>query len=172
MSTPHTDSKAGTQFIYSGGMESWVDLGAWPGIEPKTAWLKVQHRNRCATSKQAILTCKWSHETYRHETFIISPPRHNMLSRHLVLFGFLSDPRCRLFRAVNSKGVWSSPEERRTEVASQCKQMRNDQQQDNVNQQKHGGRLARNTELRQCASLKGTHNVGRLSLQQHNLTTN
>jgi len=43
-------SKAGTRFTYPGGMEGWVDIGAFimprPGIEPTTAWLKVRRPNR------------------------------------------------------------------------------------------------------------------------------
>jgi len=46
--------QAGTRFTYSGGMESWIDLGsliasAPPGIEPTTASSQVRRPNRYAT---------------------------------------------------------------------------------------------------------------------------
>jgi len=52
-------NQAGTRFIYTGGMEGWVDLGsvvaALPEIVPTTAWPQVWCHNRYATKP----SCSW-----------------------------------------------------------------------------------------------------------------
>jgi len=55
---PTPANQAGTRFTYPGGMEGWVDLGsliaAWPGIEPTTAWSKVQCPNSYTTKPPMV----------------------------------------------------------------------------------------------------------------------
>jgi len=71
----------------------------------------------------------------------------------------------RLSSVPDSRGVCSLVEEGGRQITSQCKQMWNDQQQENIDCEKQHVSIAGNMILRQGAAVKRSQNVRHLTLQ-------